>query len=265
MTQDTQRIAETFNERATGYAGGAWHRVYAERLVDLADLQPGQSILDAGAGTGFAALAIARRVGRSGRVVAVDVSTGMLAEARAAAAAAGITNIEILLADATALSQFPSSSFDAAICAAALLYMPVAQALAEWHRLLAPGGRVGFSTMRAGSPPAGGMFRDCAAAFGLRLMDPSAPLGSEDRCRAALEAAGFSGISIVAEHIDFSAADLARAWDSNSRSASHAAVRELSEADRGTLRVRYEDALRARLAADPSFARAEVLYAFGGK
>jgi ubiquinone/menaquinone biosynthesis C-methylase UbiE len=265
MSDDIQKIADTFNERAAGYAGGAWHRIYAERLVDLANLQPGQSILDAGAGTGFAALAIARRVGPSGRVVAVDISTGMLAEVRAAAAAAGITNIEILQANAADLSRFPTSSFDAAICAAALLYMPVQRALAEWHRVLAPGGLVGFSTMSAGSPPAGQMFRDCAAAFGMRLTDPSAALGSEDRCRAALHAAGFRDISIVGEHIDFSPADLARAWDSNSRSASHAAVRELSESDRETLRVRYEDALRARLTADPSFARADVFYAFGRK
>ena len=265
MTHDTEQIAATFNERAAGYAGGAWHRIYAERLVDLADLRPGQSILDAGAGTGFAALEIARRVGPSGRVIAVDISPGMLTEARAAAAAAGITTIDILLADATELSRFPSSSFDAAICAAALLYMPVGPALAEWHRLLVPGGRVGFSTMRAGSPPAGELFRDCAAAFGLRLTDPSATLGSEDRCRAALTAAGFNDISIVAEHIDFSAADLARAWNSNSRSASHTAVGDLSDVDREQLRVRYEDALRARLAAEPAFARSEVLYAFGSK
>ena len=265
MSDDIQQIADTFNARAAGYAGGAWHRIYAERLVDLANLQPGQAILDAGAGTGFAALAIARRVGPSGRVVAVDISPGMLTEARTAAAAAGITNLEILQADATDLPRFPSSSFDAVICAAALLYMPVERALAEWRRLLGPGGLVGFSTMRAGSPPAGEMFRECAAGFGMRLIDPSAALGSDDRCRAALSAAGFGDISIIGEHIDFSTSDLARAWDSNSRSASHAAVRELSESDRETLRVRYEDALRARLALDPSFARAEVLYAFGRK
>ena len=265
MSGDQRIISDTFDERAANYGKGNWHRVYAERLVDLAGLRPGQAILDAGAGTGFAAIAIAHRVGPSGRVVAIDLSPGMLNEARAAVAAAGLTNVEIWQADATNLSQVPSSSFDAAICAAALLYMPVARALAEWHRVLAPGGLAGFSTMRAGSPPAGQLFRDCAAAFGVSLPDPSAALGSEDRCREALAEAGFRDISIVPEHIDFSDADLTRAWDSNSRSPSHAAVRELSEEDSDALRAQYENALRARLDADPLFARAQVLYAFGRK
>ena len=262
---EKKTIRSTFNERAAGYAGGQWHRVYAERLVALANLRPGQSVLDAGAGTGFATLAIARRIGPSGRVVAIDLSPGMLAEARAAVAAAQLTNVEILEADATNLARFPAASFDAVICAAALLYMPVASALAEWHRLLAPGGTIGFSTMRAGSPPAGQLFRDCAAGFGLSLTDPSATLGSEDRCRAALAAAGFRDPSVIGEDIDFSSADLARAWDSNSRSPSHTAVRDLSAADRDALRRQYEDALRTRLADDPAFARAAVLYAFATK
>ena len=261
----TRVIADTFDQRAANYEKGAWHRTYAERLVELAALEPRQSVLDAGAGTGLAAIAIARAVGPSGRVVAIDVSSGMLTEARAAIEAAGITNVEVAQADATNLPQFDPSTFDAVICAAALLYMPVASALEEWHRVLKPGGLVGFSTMREGSPRAGQLFRDCAEEFGVRLHDPSAALGSDDRCRAALAAAGFHDLTIVGEHVDFSPADLARAWDSNSRSPSHVAVRELSDADRDALQVRYETALKARLAADAAFARADVIYAFGRK
>jgi hypothetical protein len=43
------------------------------------------------------------------------------------------------------------------------------------------------------------------------------------------------------------------------------AVRDLSEEDRGALRAQYEEALGARLAVDPAFARAGVLYAFATK
>ena len=259
-------IAETFDQRAPNYGKGAWHRIYAERLVELAALEPHQSVLDAGAGTGFAAVAIARSVGPSGRVVAIDISPGMLAEARTAIDAAGITNVEVAQTDATNLPQFDASTFDAVICAAALLYMPVASALEEWHRVLKPGGLVGFSTMCEGSPKAGQLFRDCAREFGVAgLEDPSAALGSNDRCRAALSAAGFHDLTVVAEHVYFSAADLERAWDSNSRSASHTAVRELSDVNLEALRARYESALSARLAADAAFARADVLYAFGRK
>ena len=258
-------IRSTFDERAAGYAGGLWHRRYAERLVALAGLRPGQAVLDAGAGTGFATLAIAQYLGPTGRIVAIDLSPGMLAEARRAVDAARLANVEILEADATHLEQFTAGTFDAVICAAALLYMPVANALEEWHRLLAPNGVVGFSTMRTGSPPAAELFRSCAARCGVALVDPSAALGSEDRCRAALDAAGFRDLRIIAEQIEFSAADLARAWDSNVRSPSHAAVRELAEDDREAFRAQFGEALRERLAADPLFARADVLYAFGVK
>jgi ubiquinone/menaquinone biosynthesis C-methylase UbiE len=265
MDHDARTISEQFDERAANYAKGQWHRICAERLVELAALQPGHTVLDAGTGTGFAALAIARRVGPRGRVVAIDMSPGMLAEARAAVEASGMANVEIVQADATTLPQFSTGSFDAALCAAALLYMPVSQALAEWHRVLAPNGIVGFSTMRADSPPAGQLFRDCAQAFGVSLSDPSAALGSAALCLGALASAGFRDLSVIEEHIDFSAHDLTRAWDSNSRSASHAAVRDLKAADLAALRERYETALRASLAADPLFARAHVLYAFGRK
>ena len=190
----TRVIAETFDQRAANYGKGNWHRVYAERLVQLAALEPRQSVLDAGAGTGFAAVAIARAVGPSGRVVAIDVSLGMLAEARTAIAAAGVTNVEVAEADATNLPQFDASTFDAVICAAALLYMPVGSALEEWHRVLKPGGLVGFSTMCAGSPRAGQLFRDCAQEFGVSLQDPSAALGSDDQApaRPALRRPAFS-------------------------------------------------------------------------
>ncbi len=266
MTEDIRAIAAAFDERARNYSGNEWHRRYAERLVELASLQPGQRVLDAGAGTGFAAIAMAGRVGASGHVVAVDISLGMLEQARTAIEAAGTPAIELLQADATDLPPFSSSTFDAVICSAGLLYMPVERALREWHRLVKPDGVVGFSTMRAGSPPAGRLFRECAAGFGVILGDPSGELGSEDRCRFALEAAGFSRVTVIAGHLHLSASDLTLAWESNLRSAAHSAVRDLSVADQDALRVRFDQAVRdTRSADEPSFARADVLYAFGRK
>jgi SAM-dependent methyltransferase len=266
VTDDIRAIAAAFDERAGNYSRNEWHRQYAERLVELASLQPGQRVLDAGAGTGFAAIAMARRVGPYGHVVAVDISLGMLEQARTAIEAAGTPGIELLQADATDLPPFPWSTFDAVICAAGLLYMPVEKALREWHRLVKSNGVVGFSTMRAGSPPAGRLFRECADAFGVILGDPSGELGSEDRCRSALEAAGFSRVTVISGHLHLSAGDLALAWESNLRSAAHSAVRELSEADQEALRVRYEQAVRRAQADDEeSFTRADVLYAFGRK
>ena len=142
--------------------------------------------------------------------------------------------------------------------------MPVAEALAAWRRLLKPGGFVAFSGLRAGSPPAGRLFRECAAEFGLRLTDPSAALGTEDAARSALERANYTVHAIVGESLVFSAQDLSLAWESNLRSAGHEAVKHLDATAQDALRSRYLVALAAERRADPQgFSQAEILYAVG--
>lgn len=222
-------------------------------------------MLDAGVGTGFAAIAAAKKAGPNGRVIGVDISPGMLRQARAAVEAEQLRNVELLQADACDLRELPSDAFDAIICAAALLYMPVQAALTEWRRLLKPGGTIGFSTMREGSPKAGRLFRGCAAEFGVRLTDPSASLGSEPAAEAALRQAGFVSIRVLSDRVRLADSDFCCAWESNLRSAAHQEVRRLAPASLEALRVRFERALEESRRGDPAFAVAEVLYAYGTK
>jgi ubiquinone/menaquinone biosynthesis C-methylase UbiE len=85
-----------------------------ERLVELADVQPGSRVLDVAAGYGEPALTAARKAGPTGRVVATDISAEMLAFGRERAAAAGLGNVEFLESDASSL-DFAQASFDAAV------------------------------------------------------------------------------------------------------------------------------------------------------
>ena len=78
-----------------------------------------------------AAIYAARLVSPDGTAIGVDISDGMLAAARAAAAAAAQTNVEFLHGDATALAQYADGTFDAVVCATALIYIPVAEGLRE--------------------------------------------------------------------------------------------------------------------------------------
>jgi ubiquinone/menaquinone biosynthesis C-methylase UbiE len=258
-----EEIAATFDVRARGYRGSDWHRVSAGRLIDLCRLQPGYRVLDAGTGTGFAALRAAQQVGDHGRVVGVDISQGMLSEAHAEAAAANLTNVEFIQCDATTLAQFADSTFDAVTAATSLIYIPVEDGLREWYRLLAAGGLMAFSTMEAGFPIAGRLFRECAAEFGVLVEDPCAPLGSEDACRNALAAAGFVDAQIVNEPIQFTIRDIDRAWESNFRSLAHKAVRELPGEALVDLQHRYEALVAAQMRAAPaSMLQSSMLYAF---
>ena len=261
---DQTDIADLFDARAPRYVTDDWHRRYAERLVAVTPLRPGDRVLDAGTGTAFAACAIARRVGPTGHVVGVDVSRRMLEHARQVVETAHVTNVALVEGDATELRELPAATFDAVVCAAGLLYMPVAKALSAWHRVLKPNGVVAFSTMKAGSPSAGRIFRACASRFGLDLQDPSEPLGSEERCRAVLQDAGFERVDVIAADVAFANIDLALAWDANFRAAGHVAARRLSARQQQDLREQYlralSDAQQTDLAAT---ARADVLFALG--
>ena len=266
MGMNVREIAQTFDARAATYASSDWHRRAARRLIELCPLRRGDHVLDAATGTGFAALAAARVVGPNGRVIGIDISPGMLREARAAVAASGLTNVELLEADVVRLPQYEPDTFHAVTCAAGLLYMPAAAALREWHRVLKRGGLVAFSSMHAGSPSPGRIFRDCAAAFGILLRDPSEPLGSVDAVRSALEAARFEVADIVSETIEFSAHDLTLAWDANSKAPNHAALRSLSDEDLRALKHRYSNALELAAQTDPgALEQAAILYALGRK
>lgn len=261
MGPDIHEVVESFDRRAPGYARSQWHRRSAERLVALCPLQLGDRVLDAATGTGFAALAAARAVGSAGHVLGVDISPGMLQQAKASVAESGLANVELLQADASDLPQYPAGSFDAVTCATGLLYMPFRVALREWSRLLRQGGVVAFSNMRAGSPRAAAIFRECAASFGIVLQDPTAPLGFAAACQDALETAGFSVEAIVGEPIGFSPDDVRRAWESNFGSVAYARVRGLSEPEQGAMKAAFLAALERE--PEGFLARAEMLYAVG--
>ena len=106
-------------------------------LLDAARVGPGVRVLDVATGPGYVAGAAAQR---GARVVGIDFSAAMLAEARRHHPA-----IEFQAGDAEAL-PFPDASFDAVVMSFGLLHLGRPdQALAEAHRVLRPGGRIGFT------------------------------------------------------------------------------------------------------------------------
>src|SRR6266403_5012356 len=94
-----------------------------ERLVELTGARAGNRVLDIATGSGEPALTAARAVGQSGRVVAVDMSPGMLAIARERVEAAGLKNVELVESDAESLN-LDAHSFDAVLCRWGLMFMP---------------------------------------------------------------------------------------------------------------------------------------------
>jgi enediyne biosynthesis protein CalE5 len=112
----------------------------SDKLVRLAEIKPGQKVLDIATGIGEPAVTAARTVGDKGH--ATDISPGMLAIGRERAQHEGLKNIEFKEGDAE-MVNLPSSTFDAAICRWGLMFLPnLSVALENIQRSLVNGGRL---------------------------------------------------------------------------------------------------------------------------
>jgi ubiquinone/menaquinone biosynthesis C-methylase UbiE len=113
-----------------------------EALLQLASLRSGEHVLDVACGTGLVTLEAARAVGRSGQVLGVDLSERMTDVARQRATEQRVSNVSFMRMDAQKLA-LPDASFDVALCALGLMYVPdPEQALRDMRRVLRPGGRL---------------------------------------------------------------------------------------------------------------------------
>lgn len=112
-----------------------------EMMLDLANIQSGDRVLELAAGMGDLAVMTAQRVGPNGHVLATDISANMLNLAAETAREAGLTNVETRVMDAETLDIAPNS-FNAALCRSALMLFPnPAKALTALHRALKPSGK----------------------------------------------------------------------------------------------------------------------------
>jgi SAM-dependent methyltransferase len=122
----------------------------SNRMVELANVEPGQRVLDIATGIGEPALVAARRVGSAGRVVATDLSPRMLDIARERADASGLTNAEFVEADAEQL-DFPEGSFDAVLWRWGPMDLSnPSRSFVAIRRMLKPGGSFAAAVWQAG-------------------------------------------------------------------------------------------------------------------
>jgi SAM-dependent methyltransferase len=106
--------------------------------VEMAGFVGADRVLDAGCGYGQWAVALAAA---NGRVVALDVSPNMIATSRIVARRYGVTNVDFQVAAMPRL-PFKAESFDLVWCWGVMMFLDRGRALAEFHRVLRPGGRL---------------------------------------------------------------------------------------------------------------------------
>lgn len=116
----------------------------------VAELRPGETVLDLGSGGGLDVLLSARRVGPTGRAIGLDMTDEMLTLARRHAEQAGVTNAEFRKGTIEHV-PLPDASVDVVISNCVIALSPDKPAVfAEIARVLRPGGRLGVTDILAG-------------------------------------------------------------------------------------------------------------------
>jgi ubiquinone/menaquinone biosynthesis C-methylase UbiE len=172
------------------------------RMLDLALLKTGHTLLDIACGTGEPAIPAAQRVGSEGKVIATDWVADMVAFAHEKANARGIANIEFRVIDGEAL-DIESASVDAVTIRWGLMFMPNPDAcVARAYQALKPGGRIVIANWAG--PDKTPWASIALNAIKKHVDIPPPPPGATGlysfadpaRNRALLETAGFQSVSV---------------------------------------------------------------------
>jgi ubiquinone/menaquinone biosynthesis C-methylase UbiE len=121
------------------------------RVLELAEVRDGDAVLEVACGTGVQLVALAKR-NPSGRTVGLELSDGMLAQARKRLSVAGLAAVELVRGNALEL-PFEDESFDLVVNSYMLDLLSredIPRALAEFRRVMRPGGSLVLSNMTKG-------------------------------------------------------------------------------------------------------------------
>jgi len=243
-------------------AAEAWHRwapllnrwlgPATESMLDMCEIHNGSRVLDVAAGAGEQTIAIAKRVGETGHVLATDMSPEILEYARVSANLAGLKNVSTQVLDGENLSELESAAFDAVISRVGLIYFPDQQkALAGMKHSLKDGGKVAamvYSTAEANpffSIPVSIIRRRANLPAPLPGQPGPFSLGAEGKLEQVFSDAGFRDIEVKSFNAPVRVASAAEClqFEQESFGALHQMLSGLSDSEKDQAWIEIEESL----------------------
>ncbi len=237
MSEAQLFAATAFTETYERVLVGPLFRPFAEELIRAAALEPGDSVLDVGCGTGIVARVARERLGPGARIAGVDVAPAMLAVAKSVD-----PTIDWRHGDAKALPVAAGEPFTVVTCHQGLQFMPdKAAAVREMRRVLAPGGRIALATwVSLGELPEMRQFNAVAERHVGPIIDARHSFGEATAMEQLLNDAGFSNLSVQrhARGVEFADGALFARLNAMAVIGMSEQGKSMSESDRGQLAER---------------------------
>lgn len=145
MKPELQRRIQRYGwDKAAEYYENCWQdqlKPSHDLLLEIANIQPNENILDISAGTGLITFRMSEKLGRTGEIIATDISDEMISIGTKTVNSKNIPNVSFERMDAENLS-FKGNSFNLVTCSLGLMYFPDPYiSLTEMYRVLKPNGR----------------------------------------------------------------------------------------------------------------------------
>ena len=212
--QRKAQIKQTFNTVAEGYGttGMEFFHHAAAHLPDIFQFQGHEHLLDVATGTGIAAAALAPALPR-GKITGIDLSEGMLAQARARAQSLGLDNIDVHCMDMQQI-EFDDGHFDGSNCSFGLFFLPDMLGLLQHITTKVKTGRqvVACSFYQGSFEPNIDLFLERIQRYGVAPPPFSwKKISTEEQLHALYTGAGLSDIKIQRHNIGYALND-AEAW-----------------------------------------------------
>lgn len=267
--ESKEAIISTFDRSATTYdrTGPRYFSHFGRRLVELAGLMSGENVLDVATGRGAVLMPAAQQVGPSGRVTGIDLSAAMVREAIVDLRSTGLANVDIRQMDAEVL-EFPDATFDWVLSGFSLWFFPQpGRALAEFFRVLRPGGRLGITTWDSNSQFPRGFIQLIRQHMPPQQDEGVAPQRFDTPLElvSVLKSTGFSDVDVRTDEADLVYENAGVLWSTLGAAGLRRYIDKVEPAEKEKLKSEIFNAVSPATRNDGVHVQFRVLVAFGTK